>query len=129
MSVQTISMKLWDGADLDASGTLTSPSLDVRYLQSVALMLKVTHGSGTPSLKAEYAVSADGEDFGDFSALTEIIDDTANIGGSATPDPEGWHSFEFTPSGRFIKIKLTELTTTLDNNVVSALLLGQEELR
>lgn len=127
--IQTVRAKLWSAADLDAAATLVSGPIDVRYFESVALLLKATHSSGTPSLKAEYAVGHDGEDFGDFSALTEIEDDTANIGGSATPDPENWHSFAFDPGGAcFIKIRLTELAA-LNNNVVDAFLLGSERLQ
>ncbi len=124
MSYRRVEIRLWSGQDLDASGTLTSPVIDVSLFTDMTLLLRASHATATADVKAEYAVSPDGTALGDFNAEADLVASTA-----ALSAPENWHEARIASGAKWLAVRITELSGLNNNNVVDAILIGQEQLR
>jgi len=83
---------------------------------------------GAADVKIEYAVSKDGVNFGSFDDEDDIISSTNNLFSGA--NPEGIHTVGMpNPLAPFIKLKVTELTTTLADTLVDLTLIVRRSLR
>ena len=103
-------MTLWQAAALGVSpAVLTSPVIDTNFMRSIALIAKaVAAGAPVADLKITYAVSWDGETFGDYD--DNVIEASTLLG--KPEDPEDIQEYEIVPAARFIKIRLANLTAT-----------------
>lgn len=109
------SMPLWEATALAASGTLVTGVIDCRRGDPEGLLLKVT-GTGTPDVKLEAAFSNDGVTFNAYTAQDPIVASTNTE--YATLQPQDFHLIGI-PWAPFLKLKLTELTGSVADTVVT----------
>lgn len=124
LSSRLVPIRLWSATALGVSETLTSPAIFCsRLARAESLMCQFTSVLGTPQVKAEYAISENGTDFGSFADYTDLISNSSSV----FPTPEGLYTVSL-PSflAPWVKIKLTELTGALADTLATVVLLVRE---
>ncbi len=122
-------ISIWTAEALVASGSAESPVIDLRTVKNPeSIMIKASSVLGAADVKIEYAVSKDGVNFGSFDDEDDIISSTNTLFSGA--NPEGIHTVGMpNPLAPFIKLKVTELTTTLADTLVDLVLILRRSLR
>ncbi len=110
-------MELFSGEALAASGTLTSPVIDLENtIKAESIFIKASSVLGVADVKVEYAVSKDGVNFGGFNDATDIITSTNSV---FSTNKEGVHTVAMPAVlSRYIKLRVTELSTTVADTLV-----------
>ena len=120
---------IWTAEALAASGSAESQVIDLRTIKNTeSVMIKASSIAGAADVKLEYAVSKDGIIFGSFDDNDDIISSTNTLFSGA--NPEDIHAEPMSaPLAPFIKLKVTELTTTLSDTLVDLTLVLRRSLR
>lgn len=121
---------LWasPGTALGAGLILTSPAIDVRFLDRVeGLQLKASSVLGTANVRVEYQTSWDGANWDDEDDNPDIVASTL----LAKPDnPEGWNTYPVpAPLARYIRLLVDEISAAaLADTLIEAKLTCRERL-
>lgn len=127
MTVLASRMVLYTDEDLDDDGVKTSPALNTARMSEAAIMLLVTHASGTPDVKIEWAPAPD--DSAAAAAALNWEEITASTATDAGADAQKWLEYPVAFfSAPFLYVRFTEVSAgNLDDSVLNAYLEFREQ--
>jgi hypothetical protein len=120
-----VKMPLYSAEALVASATLTTPVIDTKFMSRIeGLVLKATSVLGDADVKVEFSTSNDPLSFPSFDNETDLIAST-----DALTAPEETTTVAVpTPIARYVKFKITELTGTVEDTLITLDLMFREQL-
>lgn len=145
MTYARVDINLFDAEDMDNDEFLWTPVMDVGRIETLVLVAKITHASGTPDFAAHWAPAVRGQ------PDVVILDNDAATKALAYTDPNGylgefvneitassatdfasteeeWHRYIIDMAAvKFLALRFQDISgANLDNNAFSARLHGTE---
>ena len=115
-----VRVPLWSATAVAAAGVLTSPAIDCRRADPDHMDFQITSvNSPVPSVKIQVRFSTDGVTFNPAASQADVV--TATLTDYAS-DPEEMHILGVIPSASWIKLVVTELTSSVADTLVTAVL-------
>ncbi len=119
-----INLAVFPATAVASTGTYTTPVLNMMWMKEISLILKVHAASGSPDVKVEYAVSADGINFGSFDDYTDLV-----VSSGACATPQGITAVPLPNMlAPYIKLKVTGIGANPAGTIVDGTLVGREKL-
>lgn len=109
---------LFAATAVGATGSFTTPAIDLRQINAISLMFLVQAPTGAPDVKIEHAVGWNGTDFGSFDDNSDLVDSSATL-----PSPQGISAVAL-PNflAPWVKFKVTGLAGNAAGTVIDGVL-------